>query len=92
LADSPAAIIQTFEQRTPGITADTGFNWYFRYDTTISSLDKIWELRLDMNGGKPINIDLINRFEKYRIQDLIPYRADNARIEYYQAVSEIEAW
>lgn len=92
LADSPAAVIQTFEQRVPGITANTGFNFYFRYDTDISSLDKIWELRLSIEGAKPVNIDLINRSDKYRIQDLITYRADNARIEYIQAITEIEAW
>lgn len=92
LADSPAAIIMQFEQRTPGITADTGLNWYFRYDTNISGLDKIWELDLSTNGDKPINIDLINRDLKYRIQRLVTYRADNARIEYIQAISEIEAW
>jgi len=92
LADSPAAIIQQYEQRVPGITADTGYNWYFRYDTAIGNLDKIWELDLDINGGKPINIDLINRVQKFRIQRLIPYRADNAGIQYIQAITEIEAW
>lgn len=92
LADSPAAIIMQYEQRVPGITADTGFNWYFLYNTTISNLDKIWELALTQSGSKPINIDLINRTNKYRIQRLVTYRADNAEIEYFHAVTEIEAW
>lgn len=92
LADSPEEVIRQFEQRVPGITADTGFNFFFRYDTDISNLDKIWELDLTTSGGKPINTDLINRIQKYRIQRLVTYRADNARIEYLQAISEIESW
>jgi hypothetical protein len=91
-ADTPAAIIQQYEQRIPGITADTGFNFYFRYDTPVGDLDKIWELDLGLEGGKPLNIDLINRTQKFRIQRVIIYRGDNARIEYIQAISQIEGW
>ena len=65
------------------IHADTVV-FFFRYDTNLKYGDKIVEVALDEEGDviKNSNNTYIRR-AIYKPQTVVPYRADNGRIEYY---------
>jgi hypothetical protein len=92
IGSKSGSILASYEETPPGIVAIMGFNYFFEYSTPIADVDKIVELKLDLSGGLPVNNGLANQIEKFKIIQLINYRADNGRVEFIRAICEREEW
>ncbi len=92
LIDVPRGILDAQGVRLPGLIDSSGFSYYFEWDTVIKKQDKIFELKLGADGSLPENTGDVNHIEKFQIKQLIPYRADNGRIEYIQAICVREGY
>ena len=98
--DEATSVLGLYSQKMPGLSIDAGFAFFFEYNVPVFNLDKIYELALDSNGNMPainpavgpIIADMTVRRKKYKISNLVDYRADNARIEFWMAPGIIEAW
>lgn len=88
------AVLSNLEEATPGTVAINGFNYYFDYRLfgNIKSIDKIIEVSLGVDGSVPQNTGEVNYKEKFKIVQLIIYRADNGRVEFVKAACEKEDW
>jgi hypothetical protein len=75
----------------PGIAKNIGFAFYFQHDISISEKDKIFETNLSTEGVLPAQpLTQANFVEKYRIVQIINYRADNGRLEFKQVIVDRE--
>lgn len=98
--DNAASILGIYFQRQPGFTADIGFAFFFENTVPVHNLDKIFELALDKDGGNPpvnpaigpIITDLSVRKWRYRITKVIDYRSDNAEVDFYACICDLEQW
>ena len=83
----------TMEYGNPGIAKNMGFAFYFQHDVSINEKDKIFETNLSTEGALPtVPLTPANFLEKYRIIQIINYRADNGRLEFKQVIVDREEW
>lgn len=75
------------QARQPGLLNTKVVVFYMRYDTSVTSADKIVEVGLDVEGQSVVPL---SRTAVYRIQRLIDYRSDRGRIEYWKAICSQE--
>jgi hypothetical protein len=91
------AIAGTFTEQLPGLTNIRGDNFIFEYNTVIFPIDKIIEIDLDLEGNPPpgpVSQDakLTYQYKKFKIIQLVPYRADRGRVEFLRCIAEREEW
>jgi hypothetical protein len=87
----------TFMEELPGLTNIVGYNFIFEWDTPMRPIDKIIEVDLDQEGNLPAGglkaaDKLTYQYKKFKISQLIIYRADNGRVEFVRCVAEKEEW
>jgi hypothetical protein len=58
--------------------------FYFEFDEAITDIDFIVEVELN-SEGKPVNP--VNRARYYRVDKASPFRADNARLEFWRVIA-----
>lgn len=91
------ALLGTYGEQWPGLTNIVGYNFIFEWNTPIKYMDKIIEIELNLDGSVPgkdfkAGDKISNNYKKFKINQLIIYRGDNARVEYVRCVCEKEEW
>jgi hypothetical protein len=86
------ALPASYMATPPGITDIIAHNFFFEYNTELKDIDKIIELNLGVNGALPSSLGELQQREKFKILQLITYRADNGRIEFIRAICQSEEW